>query len=64
MPLLPVQVVLRKDVVGLGKTGELTKVPNGYYRNFLKPQGLAAPATEGILACAAPLSVEIALGQA
>ena len=46
------QVVLRRDVTGLGKTGELTKVPNGYYRNWLLPQGLAAPATEGILACA------------
>ena len=48
------QVVLRTDVVGLGKTGELTKVPNGYYRNWLLPQGLAAPATEGILACGSP----------
>ncbi|KAK9831994.1 hypothetical protein WJX81_006960 [Elliptochloris bilobata] len=44
------KVVLRKDVTGLGKSGELTKVPNGYYRNWLLPQGLAAPATQGILA--------------
>ena len=64
MPSSPVQVVLRKDVVGLGKTGELTKVPNGYYRNFLKPQGLAAPATEGILACAPAFSVGLASGRA
>jgi len=44
------QVVLRKDMPGLGQTGELTKVPNGYFRNYLLPKGLAAPATEGILA--------------
>ena len=48
------QVVLRKDMPGLGQTGELTKVPNGYFRNYLLPKGLAAPATEGILACAPP----------
>lgn len=54
------QVVLRTDVVGLGKTGELTKVPNGYYRNWLLPQGLAAPATEGILACG-PLPFAVSL---
>ncbi len=50
------QVVLRKDLPGLGQTGELTKVPNGYFRNYLLPKGLAAPATEGILACAPPLA--------
>lgn len=47
-------MVLRKDVPGLGQTGELTKAPNGYFRNYLLPMGLAAPATESILACAPP----------
>ncbi|KAK9908132.1 hypothetical protein WJX75_003058 [Coccomyxa subellipsoidea] len=42
-------VVLRKDVQGLGTTGTLTDVPNGYFRNYLKPQNLASLATTGIL---------------
>jgi large subunit ribosomal protein L9 len=44
-------VVLREDVPGLGSVGTLTNVPNGYFRNFLKPQNLAAVATEGLLEC-------------
>ncbi|CAL8469355.1 g8896 [Coccomyxa elongata] len=42
-------VVLRKDVQGLGPAGTLTDVPNGFFRNYLKPQNLASLATSGIL---------------
>lgn len=43
------QVVLKTEVPGLGPAGTLSKVPNGYLSNFLTPQGLAVPATPGIL---------------
>jgi large subunit ribosomal protein L9 len=42
-----VEVILREDVMSLGKAGELVKVKPGYARNFLLPQGLAFEATEG-----------------
>jgi large subunit ribosomal protein L9 len=45
-----VQVVLTNQVPNLGNEGELKSVPVGYYRNFLQPQGLAAMATDNILA--------------
>jgi large subunit ribosomal protein L9 len=35
------QIVLVKDVEGLGKTGELKDVKEGYARNFLLPKKLA-----------------------
>jgi DNA-directed RNA polymerase subunit RPC12/RpoP len=38
------RVVLRRDVDGLGRSGEIVEVPPGYARNFLIPRGLAAPA--------------------
>lgn len=44
------QVVLTKDIAGLGTAGELKAVAVGYYRNYLLPQGLASIATTGILA--------------
>jgi len=40
-------VVLQKDVEHLGKGGDVVKVSPGYARNFLVPQGLALPASEG-----------------
>ncbi|GAB4821713.1 hypothetical protein N2152v2_008759 [Parachlorella kessleri] len=43
------QVILVRDVAGLGAEGQLKSVPVGYWRNYLKPQGLAALATEGVL---------------
>jgi len=39
-------VLLRADVVKLGKTGEVVKVKDGYGRNYLIPQELAYPATD------------------
>lgn len=45
----PLQVVLKQDVQNLGTKGTITTVPNGFYRNFLKPQNIADLATQGIL---------------
>ncbi len=42
-----VKVILRNDVSGLGKRGDIVEVSKGYARNFLSPRGLAMPATEG-----------------
>ena len=39
------QVILNKDVVKVGRKGELVSVKPGYYRNFLGPQDLAVSAT-------------------
>lgn len=44
------QVILTKDVQGVGSKGELARVVNGYWRNYLQPQGYAVPATEAVLA--------------
>ena len=40
------KVILQKDVKDLGKVGDLVNVTNGYARNFLFPQRLAAEATD------------------
>lgn len=42
------KVVLRTDVPGVGKRGDITEVADGYARNFLVPQGRAILANEGI----------------
>lgn len=42
-----VRVILRADVSGLGKRGDVVEVSKGYARNFLAPRSLALPATEG-----------------
>lgn len=44
-----VQVVLNKDVTKLGKNGDLVDVAPGYARNYLIPQGMAIPATPGVI---------------
>lgn len=41
------ELILREDVQNLGKAGDIVEVKGGYGRNFLVPQGLAYPATEG-----------------
>lgn len=40
------QAILNKDVAKLGYRGDIVKVKNGYFRNFLFPRGLAILATE------------------
>ena len=40
-------VILLKDVKGVGKSGEVVKVSDGYARNMLLPKGMATEATEG-----------------
>lgn len=42
-----VKVILRSDVSGLGKRGDIVEVSKGYVRNFLEPRGLAMAATPG-----------------
>lgn len=39
------KLILLKDVHGVGRTGEVHEVKDGYARNYLLPRGLAAPAT-------------------
>ena len=39
------KVILKQDVKGKGKKGQMIEVAEGYARNFLLPRGLAAPAT-------------------
>jgi len=41
------EVLLLKDVPGLGRAGEIKGVADGYARNYLIPKGLAILATEG-----------------
>lgn len=40
------EIILKKDIEGLGQYGEIKKVKDGYARNYLIPQGLAIHATE------------------
>lgn len=40
------RVILREDVRGLGRGGEVVKVADGYARNYLLPRALAIPASE------------------
>jgi len=40
-------VILLKDIKGVGKSGEVIKVSDGYARNMLLPKGFAREATEG-----------------
>jgi large subunit ribosomal protein L9 len=42
-----VKLILRGDVAGLGKRGDIVTVADGYGRNFLLPRGLAFVATAG-----------------
>ena len=44
------KVILSEDIKGLGKTGELVDVKDGYARNLLIPKGMAMMASKGNLA--------------
>ena len=43
------EVVFTQDVPNKARAGEVRKVPDGYARNFLLPQGLAEIATREVL---------------
>lgn len=47
--------MLRSDVPGVGKRGDVVEVSDGYARNNLVPGGMAIPATPGIAAQAASM---------
>ena len=44
------KVLLRSDVDGLGRTGDIVEAARGYARNYLVPHGLAVAANAGIAA--------------
>ena len=58
------KVVLRSDVAGIGRKGDVREVANGYARNFLLPRGLAFKATPGVEAQAEGMRRSRALKQA
>ena len=41
------ELFLIKDVPSLGQEGDIVKVADGFARNYLLPQGLAEPVTDG-----------------
>ena len=49
------KIVLRSDVVQVGKKGDIVDVADGYARNFLLPKGLAFLATPGVTTQAASM---------
>lgn len=49
------KVVLRDDVRGVGKRGDIVDVSDGYARNYLLPGGQALRATSGIASQAASM---------
>lgn len=49
------QVILRNDVAGLGKRGDIVDVADGHARNFLLPKGHAIKASAGAVAQAAKM---------
>ena len=50
------RVILKAEVRGLGRTGEIKDVADGYARNYLLPKGLAIEATGGELKHLAKIS--------
>jgi large subunit ribosomal protein L9 len=43
-----VKVLLRDDVAGVGRRGDIVKVASGFARNYLLPEGRAILASDGI----------------
>jgi large subunit ribosomal protein L9 len=44
------KLILRSDVKGVGKRGDIVDVADGYARNYLLPRSLAMPASSGSVA--------------
>jgi large subunit ribosomal protein L9 len=42
------KLVLRSDVDGVGKKGDIVEVADGFGRNYLVPKGFAIKATQGV----------------
>ena len=55
------KVLLRSDVEGLGRTGDIVDVARGHARNFLLPRGLAVEASSGVAAQAEAMQRKRAL---
>lgn len=49
------KVILRADISGLGKRGDIVEVADGYSRNYLLPRSLAIVATPGAVDQAAAM---------
>ena len=49
------QAILRSDVAGLGKRGDIVDVADGHFRNFLLPKGHAIKASPGAIDQAAKM---------
>ncbi len=58
------KVLLKHDVLKLGKAGTVKNVADGYARNYLIPQGLAVLATPGAMKQASALAKAEQLRQA
>lgn len=58
------QVLLLKNVPGVGNAGEVKKVADGYARNYLLPNKLAVPATEGAVKQAETIKEAVARREA
>lgn len=41
-----IKVILKSDVAGIGRSGEVKQVKDGFARNYLLPKQLALPATD------------------
>ncbi|NBU06712.1 MAG: 50S ribosomal protein L9, partial [Acidimicrobiia bacterium] len=48
-------MLLRRDVKGIGRRGDIVNVSSGHARNYLIPNGLAVEATDGAVAQAETL---------
>ena len=55
------KVLLRSDVEGHGRTGDIVDVARGHARNFLLPRGLAVEASSGVAAQAEAMQRKRAL---
>ncbi len=49
------KVLLRSDVDGVGRRGDIVEVSGGFARNYLLPEGRALPATAGVVDQAAAM---------
>ena len=57
------EIIITKNIKGLGKVGDVKKVADGYARNFLLPQKLAEAATENAIKKAGDLADKESRGE-